>query len=160
VEKDNTKYGKEIISLCVLDIITLMHPYIPHITETLYGYITEGSVLATAAWPTPAIERNLESERNLEQIWEVVRTIRNIRAESAIKPGEYHDTIIKSKTDMVANLENNITLISGLGRVNISINPTGQDPRDHAYGICGSVEIYIHNEIDVAGIELERARIM
>ena len=41
VEKENTKYGKEVISLCVLDIITLMHPYIPHITETLYGYITE-----------------------------------------------------------------------------------------------------------------------
>ena len=136
-----------------------MHPYIPHITETLYGYITEGSVLATASWPTPAIPRNLESERNLEQIWEVVRTIRNIRAESAIKPGEYHDTIIKAKTDMVSNLENNMTLISGLGRVNISINPKERDPRNHAYGICGSVEIYIHNEIDVAGIELEKTRI-
>lgn len=36
VEKENTKYGKEVISLCVLDIITLMHPFIPHITETLY----------------------------------------------------------------------------------------------------------------------------
>lgn len=86
VEKDNTKYGKEVISLCVLDIITLMHPYIPHITETLYGYITEGHILATASWPTPAISRNIDSEKNLEQIWEVVRTIRNIRAESGIKP--------------------------------------------------------------------------
>ena len=160
VEKDNTKYGKEVISLCVLDIITLMHPYIPHITETLYGYITEGSILATASWPNPAIPRNLESERNLEQIWEVVRTIRNIRAESGIKPGEYHDTVIKAKTDMVANLENNATLISGLGRVTLSINPGGRDPQSHAYGICGSVEIYIHNEIDVIGIELERTRIM
>ncbi|MBC7504092.1 valine--tRNA ligase [Candidatus Gracilibacteria bacterium] len=160
VEKENTKYGKDVISLCVLDIITLMHPYIPHITETLYGYITEGHILATASWPTSAISRNIESERNLEQIWEVVRTIRNIRAESGIKPGEYHDTIIQAKADMISNLENNLTLISGLTRVNITINPSGQDPRDHAYGICGSVEIYIHNEIDVAGVEFERERLM
>ena len=160
VEKDNTKYGKEVISLCVLDIITLMHPYIPHITETLYGYITEGRILATASWPTPAIERNMESEKNLEQIWEVVRTIRNIRAESGIKPGEYHDTIIQAKSDMITNLRANTNLISGLGRVNISLNPSGRDPQGYAYGICGSIEIYIHNEIDVIGIELERARIM
>ena len=31
IEKENSKYGKEVISLCVLDIITLMHPNIHHI---------------------------------------------------------------------------------------------------------------------------------
>lgn len=61
---------------------------------------------------------------------------------------------------MLSNLEANINLISGLGRVNMTINPSGRDPQGYAYGICGSVEIYIHNEIDVAGIELERVRIM
>jgi valyl-tRNA synthetase len=138
-----------------------MHPYIPHITETLYGYITEGSILATASWPTPAIERDIESEKSLEQIWEVVRTIRNIRAESGIKPGEYHDAVLRAKTDMISNLESNRNLISGLGRISpIEINPAGRDPQGYAYGICGSVEIYIHNEIDVAGIEMEQARIM
>ena len=100
------------------------------------------------------------SEKNLEQIWEVVRTIRNIRAESGIKPGEYHDTIIQAKSDMIANLENNLTLISGLGRVNITLNPAGRDPQGYADGICGSVEIYIHNEIEVAGLAAERERIM
>ena len=42
----------------------------------------------------------------------------------------------------------------------MSINPKERDPRDYAYGICGSVEIYIHNEIDHAGIALERERLM
>ena len=61
---------------------------------------------------------------------------------------------------MIGNLEANTNLISGLGRVNITLNPAGRDPQGYAYGICGSVEIYIHNEIDVAGIELEKTRIM
>lgn len=61
---------------------------------------------------------------------------------------------------MVSNLEANRTLISGLGRINtLSINPKERDPRDYAYGICGSVEIYIHNEIDHIGIQLEQERI-
>lgn len=86
IEKQRSKYGKEVISLCILDIIAMMHPYIPHITETLYGYITEGSLLATSAWPIIGISRDIDQEKNLEQIWEIVRTIRNIRAESGIKP--------------------------------------------------------------------------
>ncbi len=137
IEKENSKYGKEVISLCVLDIITLMHPYIPHITESLYGYITEGKLLATGSWPTAATVRDQLQEKKLEQIWEIIRTIRNIRAESGIKPGEYHDTIFKAKTDMISNLEENRTLISGLGRIsNLIINPKERDPRDYAYGIC------------------------
>lgn len=161
VEKNNSKLGKEVISICVIDIITLMHPYIPHITETLYGYITEWKLLATSSWPTSIIERDKTSEKNLEQIWEIVRTIRNIRAESGIKPGEFHDAIFHSKLDMIANLEANRTLISWLGRIaNLSINPKERDPRDYAYGISGSVEIYIHNEIDHAGILLEKERLM
>lgn len=161
VEKENTKFGKEVISLCVLDIIALMHPYIPHITETLYGYITEGNVLATSSWPTSVIERDLNQEKNLEQIWEIVRTIRNIRAESWIKPGEYHNTIFKAKIDMVSNLEANRTLLSGLGRINtLTINPKERDPQNYAYGICGSVEVYIENHIDHVGIGVEKERIM
>lgn len=106
------------------------------------------------------MSRDINQEKNLEQIWEIVRTIRNIRAESGIKPGEYHDAIFHSKTDMIANLEANRTLICWLGRIkNLSINPKERDPRDYAYGICGSVEIYIHNEIDHTGIALERERL-
>jgi valyl-tRNA synthetase len=161
VEKENSKYGKEVISLCVIDIITLIHPYIPHITETLYGYITDEKILATNLWPTKAFERDTIQEKNLEQIWEIVRTIRNIRAESGIKPGEYHDAIFKAKTDMISNLEANKSLICGLGRIKeLTINPKEREPRGYAYGICGSVEIYIHNEIDHAGIEIEKERIL
>lgn len=62
---------------------------------------------------------------------------------------------------MVSNLESNRTLLSGLGRIStFTINPKERDPKDYAYGICGSVEIYIHNEIDHAGITLERERLL
>ena len=62
---------------------------------------------------------------------------------------------------MVSNLEANKTLLAGLGRIdNLIINPKERDPQNYAYGICGSVEIYIHNEIDIAGIQIEKERIM
>lgn len=41
IEKENSVLGKNVISVVALEILVMMHPYIPHITETLYGYITE-----------------------------------------------------------------------------------------------------------------------
>ncbi len=36
IEKNNSTLGKDVMSLAILDIVTLLHPYVPHITEMLY----------------------------------------------------------------------------------------------------------------------------
>ena len=51
IEKDRSKIGSEVMQLCILDILTLLHPYAPHITEMLFGQITEGKILAEENWP-------------------------------------------------------------------------------------------------------------
>ncbi len=87
VEKDRSTLGRDVMSLCILDILTLFHPYAPHITEALYQEITEGkSPLMISPWPTPALERNKDAEGDMNRIFDIVRTIRNLRAESNIKP--------------------------------------------------------------------------
>ena len=35
------------MSLIILDIVALLHPYAPHITEMLYGILTGGKILIT-----------------------------------------------------------------------------------------------------------------
>lgn len=40
IEKDRSTLGRDVMSLCIIDILTLLHPYAPHITEVLYGHIT------------------------------------------------------------------------------------------------------------------------
>lgn len=40
IEKETSILGKDVMKLCILDIIALLHPYAPHITEKLYGEVT------------------------------------------------------------------------------------------------------------------------
>lgn len=96
IEKENSKFGKEVISVVVLDILSLMHPFIPHITEALYAHITHTDTpLATTLWPAyPLGYDTKDIEDSIERISSIIRIIRNIRAEKNIKPSERKDVWI------------------------------------------------------------------
>ena len=117
IEKERSKLGKEVMSLCALEILALMHPYIPHITENLYGYITDGSILATNTWPIASLKRNIETEEAFEKISGIIRTIRNIRAESGIKPGDLRDVFIITNKLEEENIRENTNLLTGLAKI-------------------------------------------
>ncbi len=70
------------MKLCILDILTLLHPYAPHITEMLYGQITLGKLLALGEWPVTKLKSDEEGELSMTRIWNIIRTLRNLRAES------------------------------------------------------------------------------
>jgi valyl-tRNA synthetase len=85
IEKERSKLGKEVLSLLTLDILTLIHPYAPHISETLYGNIAPGRVLAGSHWPKIiGLSRDESTEKEMNAIFDTVRLIRNIRAESKV----------------------------------------------------------------------------
>lgn len=82
IEKDRSTLGRDVIALCVLDILTLLHPYAPHITEMLYGNITGGKVLALSSWIESELIEDGLHDMAMDRIWGVIRLIRNLRAES------------------------------------------------------------------------------
>lgn len=94
IEKNTTILGKDVMKLCILDIIALLHPYTPHITEALYGFVTGGKILMTSAWPKTELKIEKESEQTMTMVFDIVRLIRNIRAESKVPPAEFRDICI------------------------------------------------------------------
>jgi len=72
-------------------ILRLLHPYMPHITEELWqalGVAPEGAALTRAPFPQPdptLIDEQAEAE--IAQVFEAIRAIRNLRAEVKITPG-------------------------------------------------------------------------
>lgn len=126
IEKDTTTLGKDVMKLCVLDIIALLHPYAPHITEALYGFVTGGKMLVTSAWPQTTLKIEKESETMMTLIFDIVRVVRNIRAESKIPPSEYRDICILAPSAYQEGIEASSRIIMGLGRgsaVNIGQKP-------------------------------------
>ena len=161
VEKDRSTLGRDVMSLCILDILGLFHPYAPHITEALYQEITEQkSPLMTTAWPTPALPRNKEAETDMNRIFDIVRTIRNLRAESGIKPGDLRDVAIVCAEAYKNNIEANTHLLTGLTKIaTLTIGKKPAKQSEYAYGVIGGIEVYIDAHIDAEKALEEQARI-
>ena len=73
--------------------LRLLHPFIPFVTEETWGYLKEAvggsdwpAGLIVASWPEPGI-RDEVAEGEMGQIMDLVRAIRNARAEYDVKPG-------------------------------------------------------------------------
>lgn len=161
VEKERSELGRDVMSLCILDILTLFHPYAPHITEALYQEITEGrSPLMTSIWPTPVLDRNKEAESDMNRIFDIVRTIRNLRAESGIKPGDLRDVVIICPDAYRQNIEANTYLLTGLTKIaNLSIGKKPAKQSEYAYGVIGGIEVYVDAHIDAEKLAEELTRI-
>lgn len=149
------------MSLVTLESLALLHPFAPHITEALYGHITGGKVLAESYWPTTTWKRDEIQESYLQKAFSLVRVMRNLRAESGIKPAEYRNvSILCSKKDEPI-LAENINLIAGLTRTEqLSINDKSIKFKNSAYGVILGFEVYVDAQIDEAKIEEERKRIL
>lgn len=111
IEKDRSLYGKEVLSLCILDILAFLHPYAPHITEMLYGFITGGKSLSQGDWPQSLKKENPIHDMSMERIWSIIRIVRNLRAESGVKPGELRDVILVVPKIYRDHIGSNIPLI-------------------------------------------------
>lgn len=86
--KSESKYHEEVISFVINKLLKLWHPYIPFVTEEIYsklGFIWE---LIISDWWVVNIERNIEIEKQNVLILDIIKTIRNLRAENNIMPNK------------------------------------------------------------------------
>ncbi|MGL5439614.1 MAG: valine--tRNA ligase [Filifactoraceae bacterium] len=91
-------YGEESLSkdaalytlMYVLNnILKLLHPFMPFITEEIYGTINEGKHLIVAQWPQYKVEDKFElEEKQMTLVMETIRAIRNARADMNVPPSK------------------------------------------------------------------------
>ncbi|HEY3334650.1 MAG TPA: class I tRNA ligase family protein, partial [Candidatus Limnocylindrales bacterium] len=72
--------------------LRLLHPVMPFITETLWGALphraTDPALLIVARWPGVG-ERDLDAETQVGALVELVRAVRNARADAKLEPGAW-----------------------------------------------------------------------
>ncbi len=79
----------------VLDAsLRMLHPFIPYVTEETWGYLKQAAgddrwppALIVAPWPEPA-GRDEAAEADMALLMEIIRAVRNARAEYDVKPGQ------------------------------------------------------------------------
>lgn len=160
IEKDRSILGKAVLSVVALEILVMMHPYIPHITESLYGHITGGKTLATDTWSRVTFAPDRTAEQQVVTLFSLVRLIRSMRAEKNIKPGELRDVWIMAGKSNLAMLKENETLLSGLTKIaTLTLGEKAPENERFAYGVIDDIEIYLDASIDESAINEEKERL-
>jgi valyl-tRNA synthetase len=147
----------------VFDIcLRLLHPFTPFVTEELWGHLRSalldsplshlakdwGEALIVARFPEPREPEGWEEAKiaDFELIQEIVRSIRNLRAEKNVAPARKIAATISAgnKLDLLESQKAVIASLAGLDQSQLSIlQSLNEKPADSAILVVGAVEIYL-----------------
>ncbi len=158
-ETETRQQALDVLAYVLNTSLRLLHPYIPYITEEIWSYLFQGALII-AAWPeaNPA-HLDAAAEADFAILMDLVRGIRNARAEykvepahkigAAIDPGA-HDDLIAQHTDVFARLCNveDIHLLAA----------NSASPEQAATIVSADVTIYLPLA-DLIDLEAERERL-
>ncbi|MBL8101678.1 MAG: valine--tRNA ligase [Anaerolineales bacterium] len=142
--------------------LRLLHPFTPFVTEEIWGHLHSAlresplnaicidwpDALIVAKFPEPRDVEGWEEEKiaDFALIQEIVRSIRNLRAEKNVAPGKKIAASISAgaRTDLLKEQAQVIASLAGLDHSSLVIDESLPDkPNDAVALIVGSVEIYL-----------------
>lgn len=95
-DEEDKKTARFVLQKVLKDLLKLLHPFMPFITEEIYGYLPKdpatkdnpNSLLIRAQWPVYDSEMDYgEAVYRIETAMEIIKAVRNIRAEADAAPG-------------------------------------------------------------------------
>jgi valyl-tRNA synthetase len=157
--------ARAVLVAVLRDILKLLHPFMPFITEEIWGFlppVAEGSsaadgaparegraartLLISAAWPaaeaSPAWA--LPAAR-VEKAKELIRSIRNIRAEAGAAPSKLLNAVIAASPenlDALRREERHLKKLAGLAAIEYAADKTGVR-EDTASAVTSAAEVFI-----------------
>ena len=102
-ETNNRQISEKVLIKVLNDILVMIHPFMPHITEELWHVLqlkSDKELLSLQKWPTQEnkfVDNKLDN--SFQQLFEIIRLIRNLRAELGLKPSEKVPVYLISDND-------------------------------------------------------------
>ena len=84
----------------LIALLKMLHPFMPFITDAVYRYIpgTEGTIMLSD-WPKAEPQNDFPAEaRAMEGVMDVIRSVRNLRAEMNVPVGKRAHLMIRPKS--------------------------------------------------------------
>ncbi|MBC8506110.1 MAG: class I tRNA ligase family protein [Anaerolineales bacterium] len=142
--------------------LRMLHPFTPFVTEELWGHLKESvaasplsaasadwpEMLIMASWPEPDALEGWEDQAiaDFSLVQEIVRAIRNLRAEKNVKPGRRIPATFAAgdRTEVIESQAETIAALGRLDTAQLSIQQSlDTKPEDHIALVVGPVEIYL-----------------
>lgn len=172
-DKEQRPIAQNVLAFVLDQTLRLLHPFVPFITEGIFQKLNEiapvrklaalaearqANAMVAAEWPQRIDSLlNTDVEAQIENIQAVVRAIRDIRSKYGKPPGEKLAASANAPKEISDVLNANCDLICQLaGLKEFKAGQTIEKPENAAATIVGSMQIYLHQAIDVAA---ERSRL-
>ncbi len=141
------------------DMLKLVHPFMPFITEEIWQLLDErktGESISTISYPKyDSTLVDIQAEREIEFVQNVVTAIRNIRGEMNIAPSKQINVFLKSAAVTFAQER----YIKSLVRIDqLTVDENLDKPKACASAVVKGCDIFIPLE-GLIDINVERARI-
>ena len=172
-DKSQKPIAQNILAFVLDQILRLLHPFVPFITEGIFQKLNEvaplrqlkglaeakiSEALVIAEWPQKLDSlRDGDTEKQIMIIQDAVRTIRDIRSKYNKPPSEMLKASVKSQQQIADILNRNAELIEQLASVKeFQAGTATAKPANAAVAIVDATEIYVHDAID---LQAERRRL-
>lgn len=127
----------------------LLHPYMPFLTEAIWQHLPgEGKTIMLQAWPGQGLDayEDIEREQEMNLLMEVIKGIRNIRAEMNVPPGKKAEIVLiapdeKHRIILTAGAQAVINLAGG-AKLDVEASSESK-PEQAASAVLEGVEIYL-----------------
>ncbi|HHV64715.1 MAG TPA: valine--tRNA ligase [Peptococcaceae bacterium] len=147
-EKPEERHTAQSVLLEVLEgTLRLLHPFMPFLTEEIWQHLpVEGETIMLCSWPEVSGYRDEQAEKDMRILMDVIRAVRNIRAEVNVAPGRKADLLLvapQEKTALV--LEKGLDDIRQLAAgENITIlTNLDKKPPQSASAVLDEVTVYL-----------------
>ena len=116
---DETEETKAVAGWVLDQILVMLHPFMPFVTEELWSAMGERPYeLIVAKWPEPGAVVDAEAKREVEFLIKVVDGIRSQRLEVGFKPSDVVPTsVLAASEDALAIVNGNLPAIRRIARV-------------------------------------------
>ena len=152
-ETNNRQISEKVLIKVLNDILVMIHPFMPHITEELWHVLQlkpDNALLSLQKWPiheNKFVDNKLDN--SFQQLFEIIRLIRNLRAELGLKPSEKVPVYLISDNDELIDflkiLVDDIQTLTKSSEVFI-FKPNAVDKKEFAKsfsGIISDLEVYL-----------------
>lgn len=162
--------ARQVLATALDQVLRLLHPFVPFITEALWGHLNAaaperglaaplpgGELLIRAAWPRAAdFARDEALEARFDLVQEAVRAVRDLRNRYNVPPARRLELLARAgggTADTLVALGHVMLTMGGLA--SMTVDPAALRGEDAASALSGDAELLLPGLIDVAA-ERER----
>ncbi|QVK20153.1 valine--tRNA ligase [Mycoplasmatota bacterium] len=99
---------KSVLLYVLESVIKLLHPFMPHVTEEIYQMLPEGDKsISISTWPEESF-MDSKAMKQVDNLTELIRSIRNVRNEKNVPLSKPIDLIIKANSNQTVTYLNDL----------------------------------------------------